>query len=170
MMMLALKPIITESFEIVSAALGLIPAKVWWALLALVLIFTYGHFKYNAGYSSGYENAQIEARVELAKQHELAEKARKELEDKYIQQAVKFIVTRDAEYAKRDKVISDWQSGRLRLKARFDKQTCPTSGNNAGTESGLLGEDVQFLIRESTRADAIVHQLNACQGLIKDGL
>ena len=84
------------------------------------------------------------------------------------EQAKQFILERDKEYAKRDKVISDWQSGRLRLKARFLPQACSASGDNAGTEAGLLGEDVQFLIREATRADAIVQQLTACQGLIKN--
>ena len=161
------------TFMIIKEALGAIweffkgiPTKVWWVLLALLLAFAHGHFRYNAG----YDKANAEVTAKLIKQHTLAEKARKELEDKYIKQATQFIVIRDKEYAKRDKVINDWQSGRLRLKARFNKQTCPASGNNAGTESGFLGEDVQFLIRESTRADAIVHQLTACQGLIKDDL
>ena len=98
----------------------------------------------------------------------LAKEARRKLEEKYNEQAKQFILERDKEYAKRDKVIADWQSGRLRLKTRFVPQACPASGDNAGTEAGLSGEDVQFFIREATRADAIVQQLTACQGLIKN--
>ena len=141
-----------------------VPLKVWISIALLLGILYYGHKRYD----EGYQDAEAEAAIELATERTLAEEARRKLEQKYNEQAKQFILERDKEYAKRDKVISDWQSGRLRLKARFLPQACPASGDNAGTEAGLLGEDVQFLIREATRADAIVQQLTACQGLIKD--
>lgn len=141
-----------------------IPLKVWLVIALLLGILYYGHKRYD----QGYEDAKADTALEVAAERALAEEARRKLEEKYIKQAKQFILERDKEYAKRDKVIADWQSGRLRLKARFAPQTCPASGDNAGTESGLLGEDVQFLIREATRADAIVQQLTACQGLIKN--
>jgi hypothetical protein len=141
-----------------------IPLKVWLTIAVLLAILYWGHSRYN----QGYDNAKADTAKEVAVKLELAEKVRRELELKYNEQAKQFIIERDKEYAKRDKVIADWQSGRLRLKARFSPKTCPASGDNAGTESGLFGEDVQFLIREATRADAIVQQLTACQGLIKD--
>jgi len=161
-----LKPLILEFVETVWGLLKSIPWQVWAVILALALAWGYGHMRYEAG----YEQAKQESSKALAKEQARAEKARKELEDKYIKQAEQFIAQRDKEYAKRDKVISDWQSGRLRLKPRFVSKACPASGDNAGTEAGLLGEDVQFLIREASRADAIVRQLTACQGLIKDGI
>jgi hypothetical protein len=141
-----------------------VPLKVWISIALLLGILYYGHKRYD----EGYQDAEAEAAIELATERTLAEEARRKLEQKYNEQAKQFILERDKEYAKRDKVISDWQSGRLRLKARFLPQACSASGDNAGTEAGLLGEDVQFLIREATRADSIVRQLTACQGLIKD--
>lgn len=141
-----------------------IPLKVWLAIGLLLGALYYGHKRYE----SGYEDARAEAAFEAATERALAEEARRALEQKYNEQAKQFILERDKEYAKRDKVIADWQSGRLRLKPRFIYKACPASGDNAGTEAGLLGEDVQFLIREASRADAIVRQLTACQGLIKN--
>jgi len=141
-----------------------IPLKVWITLAVLLAILYWGHTRYN----QGYDDARADTAKELAVKLGLEEEARRKLELKYNEQAKQFIIERDKEYAKRDKVIADWQSGRLRLKARFSPQACPASGDNAGTEAGLLGEDVQFLIREATRADSIVRQLTACQGLIKD--
>lgn len=141
-----------------------IPLKVWIGIFIILVILYWGHTRYE----QGYEDAQADVAVATAAKRALDEKARRELEQKYNEQAKQFIIERDKEYEKRDKVIADWQSGRLRLKTRFNPQACPASGDNAGTEAGLLGEDVQFLIREATRADAIVRQLTACQGLIKD--
>lgn len=141
-----------------------VPLKVWIGIALLLGILYYGHKRYD----EGYQDAEAEAAIELATERALAEEARRKLEQKYNEQAKRFIIERNKEYEKRDKVIADWQSGRLRLKARFNPQACPASGDNAGTEAGLLGEDVQFLIREATRADAIVQQLTACQGLIKN--
>jgi len=141
-----------------------VPLKVWIGIALLLGILYYGHKRYD----EGYENAKADTAIEVSAELALAEEARRKLEQKYNEQAKQFILERDKEYAKRDKVISDWQSGRLRLKARFLPQACSASGDNAGTEAGLLGEDVQFLIREATRADAIVQQLTACQGLIKN--
>ena len=141
-----------------------IPLKMWLGIGIILVILYWGHTRYEAG----YEDAKADAAKELAVKLALEEDARRKLELKYNEQAKQFIIERDKEYAKRDKVIADWQSGRLRLKARFSPQACPASGDNAGTEAGLLGEDVQFLIREATRADSIVRQLTACQGLIKD--
>jgi len=141
-----------------------IPLKVWIGIALLIGILYYGHKRYD----EGYEDAKAETALEVAAELALAEEARRVLEQEYNRQAKQFILERDKEYAKRDKVIADWQSGRLRLKSRFVSKACPSSGDNAGTETGLLGEDVQFLIREATRADAIVQQLTACQGLIKN--
>jgi len=141
-----------------------VPLKVWISIALLLGILYYGHKRYD----EGYQDAEAEAAIELATERALAEEARRKLEQKYNEQAKQFITERNKEYEKRDKVIADWQSGRLRLKARFVQQACPASGDNGGTEAGLLGEDVQFLIREATRADAIVRQLAACQGLIKN--
>ena len=141
-----------------------IPLKVWITIAVLLAILYWGHTRY----SQGYDDARADTAKEVAVRLGLEEEARRKLELKYNEQAKQFLIERDKEYAKRDKVIADWQSGRLRLKARFNPQACPASGDNAGTEAGLLGEDVQFLIREATRADSIVRQLTACQGLIKD--
>jgi hypothetical protein len=141
-----------------------IPIQVWLLLALLIWVVWWGNSRYDAGYAEAVSEYQEQRELNrIAK-----EKARKELEEKYNKQAEALIKEREKEYAKRDKVIADWQSGRLRLKPRFTPTTCPSSGDNAGTEAGLLGEDVQFLIREATRADAIVRQLSACQGLIKD--
>lgn len=141
-----------------------VPLKVWISIALLLGILYYGHKRYE----QGYEDAEAAAAFDAATERALAEEARRRLEQKYNEQAKQFIIERNKEYEKRDKVIADWQSGRLRLKARFVQQACTASGDNGGTEAGLLGEDVQFLIREATRADAIVQQLTACQGLIKN--
>lgn len=141
-----------------------VPLKVWIGIALLLGILYYGHKRYD----EGYQDAEAEAALDLATERALAEEARRKLEQKYNEQAKQFITERNKEYEKRDKVIADWQSGKLRLKPRFVSKACPASGDNGGTEAGLLGEDVQFLIREATRADAIVRQLAACQGLIKN--
>lgn len=157
-------PLVLHFFLELWELLKKIPLKVWIGIALLIGILYYGHKRYD----EGYQDAQAEAAFEAAAERALAEEARRALEQKYNEQAKQFILERDKEYAKRDKVIADWQSGRLRLKPRFVSKACPASGDNAGTEAGLLGEDVQFLIREATRADAIVRQLTACQGLIKN--
>lgn len=141
-----------------------IPLWVYLLIAFAIALLAWG----NSRYDEGYQEAVAEYQEQLELNRIAEEKARRELEEKYNKRAEALIKEREKEYAKRDKVIADWQSGRLRLKARFSPQACPASGDNAGTEAGLLGEDVQFLIREATRADAIVRQLTACQGLIKD--
>lgn len=157
-------PIVLHFLSSAWELLKKVPLKVWLVIALLIGVLYYGHKRYD----QGYEDAKANTALEVAAERALAEEARRKLEQKYNEQAKQFILERDKEYAKRDKVISDWQSGRLRLKARFLPQACSASGDNAGTEAGLLGEDVQFLIREATRADAIVQQLTACQGLIKN--
>jgi hypothetical protein len=141
-----------------------VPKEVFLILaFAVALLFLRNTWK-----EDGYQEAVAEYQEQMQINALEKERLRKELEVKYNERASALIKERDKEYAKRDKVIADWQSGRLRLKARFAPASCPASGDNAGTEAGLLGEDVQFFIREATRADAIVRQLSACQGLIKD--
>lgn len=157
-------PIVLHFLSSAWELLKKVPLKVWLVIALLIGVLYYGHKRYD----EGYQDAEAEAAIELATERALAEEARRKLEQKYNEQAKQFITERNKEYEKRDKVIADWQSGKLRLKPRFVSKACPASGDNGGTEAGLLGEDVQFLIREATRADAIVRQLTACQGLIKN--
>lgn len=136
------------------AVIGIVAAGLWW-----------GHLRYEAGYAA----RDAEAVEQLIAANAAAEKQREELEARYEETVEKYIKERDEGYEKRDAIIASWQSGRLRLKPRFVQQTCYASGSDGGETTGLSDEDVQFLIRESARADAVVRQLTACQGIIKDG-
>lgn len=157
-------PIIIHFFKELWEMLKLIPWQVYVVLAFLVGAVLYGNHQYNEGYAEA-ENHYIQQR-EADQQFAEAEKQRLQKEFETIK---KDLIQKQKEgYEKRDKVIADWQSGRLRLKARFSPTSCPASGSDGGTEVGLLGEDVQFLIREAERADSIVRQLQACQGVISE--
>lgn len=158
-------PIILHFFKELWSLLKEVPWKVWAFIGLLALIWMWGTHKHE----QGYNEAVAEYEKLLVKQNREAERKRDELEQKYKETVEAYIKERDQGYEKRDAIIADWQSGRLRLKARFVQKACPASGSDAGETAGLSGEDVQFLIREAARADGIVRQLTACQGIIKDG-
>lgn len=75
-----------------------------------------------------------------------------------------------------DATIASVRSGALKLRKRF---TCPavranpvpktadSSGSgNGSAKGGLQPSDAEFLIQLADRADAVVHQLDACQAIL----
>lgn len=144
--------------------LKLIPWQVYVILAFLVGAVLYGNHQYR----EGYNEAEARYLLQIEADRQFAEDEKKRLQQEFEIIKKDLIKKQEEGYEKRDKVIADWQSGRLRLKARFSPTSCPATGNNGGTEAGLLGEDVQFLIREASRADGIVRQLEACQGVIRE--
>lgn len=157
-------PLIIHFFKELWEMLKLIPWQVYVVLAFLIGAVLYGNHQYNEGY------AEAEHRYILQQESDkkFAEGEKKRLEEEFKSIKEDLIKEQEEGYAKRDKIIADWQSGRLRLKARFSPTSCPTTGSDGETESGFLGEDVQFLIREASRADGIVRQLEACQGVISE--
>ena len=88
---------------------------------------------------------------------------------------------KDNEITSRDAVIAGLRSGAIGLRDRF---TCPAVGNGPGNQllpflapstgqrdeassGGLQAEDAEFFIQESSRADEVVKQLQACQAVVK---
>lgn len=77
----------------------------------------------------------------------------------------------------RDRIITDLRSGAMQLRKRF---TCAPAVErvpavaaragigDAGQAGGLQREDAEFLVREASRADEVVLQLRACQGVVRD--
>lgn len=157
-------PLIIHFFKELWEMLKLIPWQVYVVLAFLIGAVLYGNHQYNEGY------AEAEYRYILQQEADkkFAEEEKKRLEEEFKSIKEDLIKEQEEGYAKRDKIIADWQSGRLRLKARFNPTSCPATGSNGGTTTGFLEEDVQFLIRESARADGVVRQLQACQGVISE--
>ena len=157
-------PLIIHFFKELWEMLKLIPWQVYVVLAFLIGAVLYGNHQYNEGYAEAENRYILQQEVD----RKFAEDERKRLKNEFERIKKDLIKKQEEGYEKRDKVIADWQSGRLRLKARFSPTSCPATGSNGETESGLLGEDVQFLIREAERADSIVRQLQACQGVISE--
>ena len=157
-------PLIIHFFKELWEMLKLIPWQVYVVLVFLIGAVLYGNHQYNEGY------AEAEHRYILQREadQKFAEEEKKRLEDEFKTIKEDLIKKQEEGYAKRDKIIADWQSGRLRLKARFSPTSCPATGSDGGTTTGFLEEDVQFLIREAARADGVVRQLQACQGVISE--
>lgn len=157
-------PLIIHFFKELWEMLKLIPWQVYVALIFLIGAVLYGNNRYNEGY------AEAEHRYILQREADkkVAEEEKKRLEEEFKGIKDDLIKKQEEGYAKRDKIIADWQSGRLRLKARFSPTSCPSTGSDGGTTTGFLEEDVQFFIRESARADGVVRQLQACQGVISE--
>jgi len=72
--------------------------------------------------------------------------------------------------------IASIRSGAIKLRKRF---TCATSSanpvpktadssgvSNGQAKSGLQPADAEFLVQLADRADAVVHQLDACQAIL----
>ena len=139
----------------------------WWAYVSIALVSLWLWDRHQQ-YDNGYEDAEkyYELRIEAEKQ--FAENEQKRLKERFGKIKDLLLEEQQKGYEKRDKVIADWQSGRLRLKARFSPTSCPAIGSDGGTTTGFLEEDVQFLIREAARADGVVRQLQACQGVISE--
>ena len=144
--------------------LSKIPWHFYAAVVVMVVVWWYGTIRYE----DGLEAAEEQYKIEEANAALIAEHEKRILEAEYVKRAATLIEEKRKSEAALRSTIADWQSGKLRLKTRFIQDSCPSSGGDGEAERGLLDEDVQFLIREATRADAIVRQLTACQGLIKD--
>ena len=157
-------PLIIHFFKELWEMLKLIPWQVYVVLAFLIGAVLYGNHQYNEGYAEAENRYILQQEVD----RKFAEDERKRLKNEFERIKKDLIKKQEEGYEKRDKVIADWQSGRLRLKARFSPTSCPATGSDGGTTTGFLGEDVQFLIRESARADGVVRQLQACQGVISE--
>ena len=81
---------------------------------------------------------------------------------------------RENERIKSEAIITKYRTGMYRLRDRFTKvcgsdsattSSTSTSGDDS-KRSGLSKEDVEFLIRESARADRNTLQLKACQAVV----
>lgn len=157
-------PLIIHFFKELWEFLKAVPLWVY----AVVLVVALWLYDRTNQYYTGYEHAESKYELELEVQRQFAKEKEQRLKLEFEKVAKNLIKEQNEGYAKRDKIIADWQSGRLRLKARFSPTSCPATGSNGETESGFFGEDVQFLIREASRADGIVRQLEACQGVISE--
>jgi hypothetical protein len=144
-----------------------IPFKVWATLALLLLLLYWGHTRYEAGYDKAtqeYADTKAKANQEYTKQ--LVETQNKA--DKVVADLIKR--NKDAE-AKLNADIAGLRAGTIKLQKRF---RCPTTsstnapGSDGGSESGLLREDAEFLLRESSRADEVVRKLQSCQKIIKE--
>ena len=155
-------PLIIHFFKELWDMLKLIPWQGYAVLVFLIGAVLYGNNRYNEGYEAAEQRYILQQEAD----RKFAEAERKRLENEFETIKKDLIKKQEEGYEKRDKVIADWQSGRLRLKARFSPTSCPATGSHGGTTTGFLEEDVQFLIREASRADSIVRQLEACQGVI----
>jgi hypothetical protein len=148
-----------------------------WAVAGMVLVgFLYGARRYDAGVldeRTRQEQAQRVAVDAVRKQTariESKERARLEGVAKKLEKEL-----RDGK-AEADSVIAGLRTGNVRLRDRFK---CPAksglvpeaagtpAGSNAGTESGLLTADAEFLIRFASDADAVTKQLGACQATLR---
>jgi len=75
-----------------------------------------------------------------------------------------------------DAAIASIRSGALKLRKRFTcaaasanpvPKTADSSGvSNGQAKSGLQPADAEFLVQLADRADAVVHQLDACQAIL----
>lgn len=157
-------PLLIHFFKELWEFLKVIPLWVYAVVLAVALWL----YDRTNQYYTGYEHAESKYELELEEQRQFAKEEEQRLKLEFEKVKNNLIKEQNEGYAKRDKIIADWQSGRLRLKARFSPTTCPSAGSDGTTTTGFLDEDVQFLVREAARADGVVRQLQACQGVIRE--
>lgn len=158
----------------------------WLLLGALVVaIFAHGHHQFGLG--EKLERAKWVARenTEL-----LAANAKiKSLKDKYRQQeqdAATAIAVISSQYQRelnhvktdKDRVIADLRVGayRLRIPVASPLNTCgslaayaapATGGRDGEARAELSGAAAEFLVGLASEADEVVHQLDACQAVLK---
>lgn len=117
------------------------------------------------------DNATEATRLVNAARNEEKSKA-----DKFAAIDAKSLKEKNDEITSRDAVIAGLRAGTTRLQQRF---TCPASAEHlsstatstgqrdAASTGGLQADDAEFLIRESSRADQAVKQLQACQAVVR---
>lgn len=152
--------------------LGGVRATVFAAGMAASLLTAGGFAGYNYVLKNRLEQQQTDTLSALIKHQE--ELLTKEKEYQRIINDVRGQYAADKEQAikERDATIAGLRNESIRLRKRF---TCPalpastgaSAGSDGGEESGLLGEDAEFLVRFASEADEVVLQLQACQDTLR---
>lgn len=80
--------------------------------------------------------------------------------------------TRIAREAEFDRTIADLRAGTIVVRPRFQCPKLPRAakaptGSDDQAGAGLLPADVEFLLHEAGRADAITSQLGQCQAVVQ---
>jgi hypothetical protein len=77
--------------------------------------------------------------------------------------------------ARTERTIADLRAGNVRLRRELAEAACELSGPapaagsaDAGAAAGLWREAAADLVRLADECDVVVHQLSACQGLLRD--
>jgi prophage endopeptidase len=150
-----------------------IPWQAWAVLAILAGLAYFSHTRYQAGYDEAMaEVAELKAEQEIAFEKMARNQERKHAIELY-DISTKFILERAKGYEQRDQTIADLRAGTLRLRDKFRcKASLPgssaaASGSDAASTGGLSDQDAEFLVREASRADAVVGQLTACQAVVK---
>lgn len=81
------------------------------------------------------------------------------------------------EITSRDNTIAGLRAGTVRVRERFTcgraaaagvpQTSASTSSSDAGAQGGLQREDAEFFVRLASEADQVVHQLSACQAVVR---
>lgn len=148
------------TFAAIGALFKRTPGWVWVAAFLLLAGWYYGHTRYNAG------QADIQAKWDESRaKADKAERAKEQAWNKAVWDlAYAAEIKRVEREQETSRTIADLRNGTLRLRDRF---TCPkASGDSAppatAKESGLLNEDVEFLLRFAGEADTIADERNQC--------
>lgn len=146
-------------------------------ITALALIAGVLRFAYTSGYDSSERKWNDKYTKELSKANDDLIKAKRDLLEAQAEQAElesKLLAKQKEQADNAQNIIDDLSAGNIRLRESLKSKTCPsvpstnggTSSSDATSTGGLSKEDVEFLIREASRADQYAEQLTAAQQVI----
>lgn len=145
-------------------------------LLIVSMVYSKGRAAGEAATTAIYEAKIAEAREEarlLADAYRIQEKANAQEMAVIDQQHQEALTNAQAEA---DRVLESVRAGTVRVR---NKLTCPkassgvsdvastTSSGDAGEGSGLSQADAELVLRIAAEADQVVHQLKACQAIVR---
>lgn len=146
--------------------------------VAIALVFVV----YKAGVSNGVNKERVKWQAEqkvwlediVQLSEEMQERKREhdlivsKLEENHLKEVRKIEQSKDF-------IIADYRAGNIKLRERFKRSsgcsagadTAATGSSNAGSGSGFLNEDAEFLIRFAAQCDNTAKQLIAAQNYIR---
>lgn len=145
----------------------------WTYAVLMAVLFGFQLLR-NAKLESARAQDQRDAALALSDAVAAARKEEQGKAQQYINAVDRLTKDNEVINAEKDSILADLRNANLRLRRRF---SCPASvssasgsaaGGDGATQSGLLREDAEFLVRLAAEADQRVSQLTACQAVLKE--
>lgn len=147
------------------------------AIIAAVLgsFFAWGHRWSSNEWSVRYTERENELLRDVAEAHARALTLEREAATRAADIDAAYQRGRDDVQNRTERTIADLRAGNLRLRHELAAAACElsgpaaaTGGDHAGAAAQLWREAAGDLVRLADECDAVVIQLSACQGLLRD--